>query len=53
MSRVAFLNLGCGNKYRKDWYNCDYVSDSNDVLQCNIIKGLPYPDNFFSVIYSS
>jgi predicted SAM-dependent methyltransferase len=47
------LNLGCGNHYHKDWVNIDFVSRSKDVIEHNLLGGIPYPDNFFDVVYHS
>jgi len=53
MSKLNYLNIGCGNKYHKDWVNIDMVSSSKDVIAVNILKGLPFPDNTFDIIYHS
>jgi len=53
MKKINYLNVGCGNKYHKDWINIDMVSDSPDVKATNLIKGIPYPDNTFDVVYHS
>lgn len=52
-SKLNFLNVGCGNKFHKDWVNIDMVSSSKYVIAANILKGLPFPDNTFEVIYHS
>jgi predicted SAM-dependent methyltransferase len=53
MSKHNYLNIGCGNKYHKDWVNIDMVSSSKDIVAVNILKGLPFPDNSFDIIYHS
>jgi predicted SAM-dependent methyltransferase len=47
------INIGCGNKYHKDWVNIDIDSASTDVIRYDIRKGLPFPDNSFDAAYSS
>jgi predicted SAM-dependent methyltransferase len=50
---VNYLNVGCGNKFHKDWVNIDMVSHSPYVRKVNLLKGIPYPDNTFDVVYHS
>lgn len=50
---MKFLNLGCGNKYHKDWVNIDFVSNSEYVLQHNLLTGIPLEDNEVDVVYHS
>ena len=50
---MILLNLACGNRYHKDWINIDFHSSSKFVKKVNILKGLPYKDNYFDVVYSS
>lgn len=47
------LNVGCGNKFHTDWVNVDMRSNSPHVLERNLIKGIPFPDNSFNVVYHS
>ena len=44
---LNYLNVGCGNKYHKDWVNIDMVSYSPYVKKVNLIKGIPFPENSF------
>ena len=53
MSNLNYLNLGCGNKFHKDWVNVDMVSNSPYVKSYNLLKGLPFPNDQFDVIYHS
>lgn len=53
MSKLNYLNVGCGSKYHKDWTNIDMISDSKYVIAVNLLKGIPYPDNQFDVVYHS
>jgi predicted SAM-dependent methyltransferase len=48
-----YLNVGCGKKYNKEWTNIDMVSDSPHVTRCSLIKGIPFKDNTFDVVYHS
>ncbi len=49
----TYLNLGCGNRYHKDWTNIDFVSNSDDVQAHNLLQGIPFSDNTFEVVYHS
>ena len=53
MKKLNYLNLGCGSKFHKDWYNIDMSSNSSDVIAVNLLKGIPFPDKFFDVVYHS
>lgn len=53
MQKLNYLNVGCGSKIHKDWVNVDMVSNSPDVIEANLIKGIPFPDNHFDVVYHS
>jgi predicted SAM-dependent methyltransferase len=48
-----FLNIGCGQRFHHDWINVDVVPAHPSVIQCDVQKGIPYPDNFFDVVYHS
>jgi predicted SAM-dependent methyltransferase len=47
------LNLGCGNRFHDDWVNVDFVSHSPLVKQHNLLKGIPFKDHSFDVVYHS
>ncbi|WP_155296215.1 class I SAM-dependent methyltransferase [Spirosoma rigui] len=47
------LNVGCGNKFHKAWVNIDMVSYHPDVIEYNILAGLPFPSDTFDVVYHS
>jgi predicted SAM-dependent methyltransferase len=51
--KLPYLNVGCGTKYHADWVNIDMYAKSTDVIRHNIVKGIPYPDNFFEIVYHS
>ncbi|TAF35511.1 MAG: methyltransferase domain-containing protein [Cytophagales bacterium] len=53
MKKLNYLNVGCGNKFHKDWVNVDMVSSSPHVQAVNLLKGIPFPDNHFEVVYHS
>lgn len=53
MSKLNYLNIGCGTKFHKDWVNIDMVSDSPYVMQYNLLTGLPFEDEKFDAIYHS
>lgn len=50
---MLFLNLGCGSRFHPDWVNLDLKSSSPYVKAVDIRKGIPYPDQTFSVVYHS
>ncbi|AFY96788.1 class I SAM-dependent methyltransferase [Chamaesiphon minutus] len=47
------LNIGCGTVYHKKWVNIDLNSNSSDVIQHDLSKGLPFESNSFDACYSS
>ena len=51
MSKLNYINIGCGNKFHKEWVNMDMVSNSPHVKTCNFLKGIPLPNDQFDVIY--
>ena len=44
---MNYLNLGCGLRFHPDWVNVDFVSSHPSVSQCDLRKGIPYPDKSF------
>jgi len=52
-NKLKYLNIGCGNNFHKDWINIDMVSFSPHIIQYNILKKIPLPDNFVKVVYHS
>jgi predicted SAM-dependent methyltransferase len=48
-----YLNLGCGSKFHKDWTNADISPRDKTVLKCNFLKGLPFEDESFDLVYHS
>lgn len=53
MEKINYLNVGCGSKFHKDWYNVDMTSSSPDVIATNLLNGIPFPDNSFDAVYHS
>jgi predicted SAM-dependent methyltransferase len=51
--KPALLNVGCGNRFHPDWINVDVVSRHKEVMECNILKGIPFPDNSMDAVYHS
>lgn len=53
IKKKKLLNMGCGSSYHSDWINIDINSSNKDVIECNIINGLPFENATIDVIYSS
>lgn len=45
-----FLNLGCGYVTPDNWVNADINPIDDNVIQADIIKGLPFEDNYFDFV---
>jgi len=50
---MKMLNIACGSRYHKDWINIDIIADSPLIKKVNLLRGLPFEDNCFDVVYSS
>lgn len=50
---MKLVNLGCGQRYHKDWINIDFVSSSVHIRQHNLLNGIPITDNDVDVVYHS
>lgn len=50
---MKLLNLGYGTRYHPDWINIDFVSNNKYILGYDLLKGIPYKDNTFDVVYHS
>ena len=50
---MKLVNLGCGQRYHKDLINIDFVSNSEDVIQHNLLDGIPINDNEVDLVYHS
>jgi SAM-dependent methyltransferase len=53
MSKVNYLNLGCGATFNANWTNVDFVSTGKDVIAHNLLAGIPFEDKKFEVVYHS
>lgn len=47
------LNIGCGNRYHKDWINVDFHSTGENVISHNLLNGIPFENERFSIVYHS
>ncbi len=50
---MNMLNVACGSRVHKDWVNIDFHPFNEDVIQCNLLGGLPFSDGSFDCVYSS
>ncbi len=50
---MKYLNLGCGYRFHPKWTNVDFTSTGEGVIAHNLTQGIPFPDNFFHVVYHS
>jgi predicted SAM-dependent methyltransferase len=48
-----YLNIGCGGTFHEEWTNIDMNVNSPFVLAHNLLKGLPFEDDSFDVVYHS
>jgi SAM-dependent methyltransferase len=46
------LNIGCGGHYHPAWTNIDLAASGPDVIVCDILGRLPFPDGMFRAAYS-
>ena len=53
MNRMNYLNVGCGKKFHNEWANLDMFSNSHHVKSYNLLKGIPFPNDQFDVVYHS
>jgi hypothetical protein len=47
------LNLGCGHRFHPDWVNLDIAPVHPDIVRWDAVRGIPFPDRHFSVVYHS
>lgn len=50
---MKLLNVGCGERIHKDWVNLDFISTAEGVIAHNLLKGIPFADATFDVVYHS
>lgn len=46
-----YLNLGCGSRYHPDWINIDIAARGPEVIQHDLSRGIPLPDESCDVVY--
>jgi predicted SAM-dependent methyltransferase len=51
--QMRALNLGCGDRFHPHWVNLDFAPTDPTVKAYDLRKGIPYPENYFDVIYHS
>jgi predicted SAM-dependent methyltransferase len=50
---MKMVNLGCGNRFHKDWINLDFKSNSDKVIEFNLLEKLPFEDDSIDIVYTS
>lgn len=52
---MKLLNLGCGNTFSKEreWTNIDFIANGKEIVSYNLLKGIPFEDNSFDLVYHS
>jgi len=50
---MQYVNLGCGDHYHPDWVNIDIVSNNPRIIEYDLRKGIPLPDQSCDVVYHS
>lgn len=50
---LSYLNVGCGHSFHADWTNIDFSSTGPNVIEHNLLRGIPFPDESFDVVYHS
>ena len=53
MTKLPYLNIGCGAHYNPTWVNIDFRKTGEGVIAHNLLKGIPFPDNSFEMVYHS
>ncbi|MDR3058025.1 MAG: methyltransferase domain-containing protein [Prevotella sp.] len=51
--QLKLLNLGCGSRYHHEWTNIDFHSTGKSVIGHNLLKGIPFDDKTFDLVYHS
>ncbi|MCF8144163.1 MAG: glycosyltransferase [Deltaproteobacteria bacterium] len=52
-SQLKYLNLGCGSRFHAAWTNVDFKALSRNVMQYDLLQGIPFPDGVFDAVYHS
>lgn len=52
---MKYLNIGCGYHFsnNEQWVNLDFISTGKNVIAHNLIKGIPFENNSFDLVYHS
>lgn len=50
---MQYLNLGCGQRYHRDWTNLNFTSIGEGVIAYDLTQGIPFSDSTFDVVYNS
>jgi predicted SAM-dependent methyltransferase len=50
---MKIINLGCGGKINEAFINVDVLPMLPGVIKCDLLSGIPYPDNYFDAAYHS
>jgi predicted SAM-dependent methyltransferase len=50
---MKYLNLGCGDRFHPSWINVNFISTGKGVIAHDLKRGIPFPNNFFDVVYHS
>lgn len=50
---MPYLNLGCGSRFSPEWTNIDFVAQPPHIIGHNLLKGIPFGDECFDVVYHS
>lgn len=53
MPKPLLVNLGCGDRFHRDWLNLDRVACAPEVKACDLTRGIPLDDNTADACYSS
>jgi predicted SAM-dependent methyltransferase len=53
LSKLSYLNLGCGSHFNPQWVNVDFTKTGEGVIAHNLLNGIPFGDSTFEVVYHS
>ena len=53
LSKLPYLNLGCGSHFNPQWVNIDFAKTGDGVIAHNLLNGIPFEENRFDVVYHS
>lgn len=53
MSKLPYLNIGCGFTFHREMTNVDFISTAKEVMAHNLLLGIPFADNTFELVYHS